>query len=270
MCNINDITAETSGKTFSWWSRLKYNLNLKLVTMATRRNPTQERVVRFFTKTSERTQEHYFDCPCYYLDTLSASDGRNVFREFIKCCYKISRSLNEMFPTYGEYWYDIAVTLNKQDDSYNWTILKSNNPRCVFGNLRCHKNCEALVHTYSHIEISGHALNGKFKSFAGLISSINHRAIVLHNRRDMIALFKVFRFIGATQIMSGGRIFSNTPTTWKNLKFNYGCYLDMCNGQLTAVVLNRINLPTNPHYLMDIDEIIIKRSVKAQLSDLVY
>ena len=270
MSNISDIMAGTSKRKSSWWTQLKYILSVKLVTLITKRNPVQERVVRFFTNTSKTVYEHYFDCPRYYLDTLSEGKRYYVFQSFIKACYKISSKLPKIFPTYGEYWYDIAVTLNKQDGSYNWTILKSNNPRCVFGDLNQSKNCKALTHPCSQIEISGHSLNGKYKKFVDLLSALSHRVVILHHRRDMIALFKVLKFIGITQISYGGRIFPNTPTTWKNLGFTHGYYIDSYNGQLTAISLNRTNLPTNPQSLIDIGEIIIKRNARAYLSDLIY
>lgn len=262
---VDDKTTEVTNRISrqSWFSQLKIRMTMQVVRLFTGYDSTTTRVVRFYVKNTQGTHERYFDCPYY----LAFDPFIKVYKEFTQQCYALSTEIAKMMDVPGDYWYDIRLSINNQ----GWTILKTNNPRCIWGDPIQRKDCSAFAKPVSYIHIFGYGLNSKYKNFLGILSDFGHKTIIVHNRRDMVALFKVMKFVGVSQIERFNKVYPNTPKTWRTLRTDYGYHFGLCNGKLTAFAEPlRNHISSNPDYLMDIDEFIVKRSVKSRILDFLY
>lgn len=214
-------------------------------------NPKSEYIIRFFTCNDEDGMDFDYETP----DNIDLDWN----------CWEIGQDLLKRFGVTGKYFYDVRVT---QD---SWEIVRTNNPRCTLGNPLHRKDCDYLKGTYNpKLTIEGYTLSGNYFRFREILDDLVNKTIIVHSKSDVKAIMRIVRFLGVNQTLKNKRVHPNNPDKPEFCifsKLTFGYKLKRENGQVFLQAVPKSELPTNTDEILDIDELIIKRSLKAMLRD---
>lgn len=250
-----------------WWLRKLYHLN-----------PECERIVRFYTECTDKVADYNFKCTNYTYDLFSC-----LYDDFVETSCEIGKKLMDLYEgVYGEYYYDVKISLQyfqsgspidgyDWDMEYTWEIIETDNPRCVAGSARNRKDCSQFVNKSSSMEIEGYKLNGNYKGLVGLLSDLTGKTVVVHSKSDASAFLRIVKYLGVEYVSINGKQKKNIPSKYgyfSERTFGYQLYMNPQTRQVAVMTVTKNNLPSNCYDLLDIDELIIKRSLKARLRDM--
>lgn len=237
-------------------------------------NPASDRIIRFYTYNDQDGVDFEYEIPRYKFDLTSC-----LYDDFTKVSNEIGQMLLNNFGVAGRYFYDIKVSLHYTQDNcsyrqhydmrYTWDFIKTDNPRCVFGNPANRKDCEYLKSDRTpKLVIEGYTLSGKYCKMADVLNDLANKTLVAHSRADVKALMRIMRFMGVSYVMRNGKFYrlkNNTKAYFSRQTFSY--QLTRINNQtiMCAVPLNQLTV--HPSDILDIDELIVKRTWKAKLRD---
>lgn len=236
---------------------------------------TSERIIRFYTYNDEKGEEFDFKCPNYTYDIMSC-----LYDDFVEVSHEIGEILQEQYGVVGRYFYDVKVSLTYErcgnpfdgydwDMNYSWNILKTDNPRCVLGNPNIRKDCYYLNNFNSKLVIEGYTLSGNYKKLADILSDLVSKTIIVHSKSDAKAVLRIMKFLGVQQVSMGGKYYYNNPDSRAHFsKYRYGYQLDRIDGETVMCIIPRCDVPVTSQEVLDIDEFIVKRSLKARLRDI--
>ena len=243
-------------------------------------DPASDRIIRFYTYNDEEGQDFEYEVPNYKFDLTSC-----LYDDFIKTSNEIGQMLQKNYGIKGRYFYDIKVSLeytkindqlyNAADGvqytlNYTWEILKTDNPRCIFGNPTYRKDCDYLKSAFSpKLMIEGYTLSGNYRKFVDILSDLFSKTIIVHSKADVKALMRIMKFLGVNHVMKGGKFYPNNPNKRAFFsKYVYGYQLGRVNGQTIICAVQSMELPAHPDDILDIDELIVKRTLKSKLRDM--
>lgn len=272
---ITKVPAGTGHHILPWHVKTMANLERWYLNKLYDLNPDCDRIVRFYTFEDCEGRDYFFKCPNYCYDTFS-----NLYEDFVETSDEIGNRLTELFSVTGEYYYDVKITLNyfqtgnptdgyDWDMRYDWVVLKTDNPRCVLGSPIHRKNCSYLRNRNSSLEIRGYKLSGNYKKFSDALWDLSTKTIVVHSKTDAKKLLRVLRFLGVTSLDVNGVIKKNLPTKnnhFTRTTFGYGLY--RVQNHMVACAIHKDNLPANPQQFLDIDEFIVKQTIKSKIRDI--
>lgn len=256
-----------------WYLRFQSNMEWWYVTKILRINPHSQRIIRFYTYSDVEGADWDFKCPRYAYDWDSC-----LYDDFLETCGEIGKALYEMYGVPGNYYYDVKVTLSysqsgNPSDGYDWemehsyVILKTDNPRCVEGKTYTRKDCSYLRNYDSHITICGYHLSGKYRKMVNVLEDLSDKIIVIHSHADAKAFLRIMKFLGVNHIRMGKYRRYNLPAKYGKLtnKF-FGYYLTREDSE---TIINRVPMIYHPTVseVLDIDEFIVKRDLKARIRD---
>lgn len=234
-------------------------------------DPASERIVRFYTYNDEEGTDFEFEVPSYKFDLTNC-----LYDSFVEVATEIGKALMEQFGVVGRYFYDVKVSLSyqKEDQKYVknfwYEVLKTDNPRCVYGNPTHRKDCDYLNSPYkSKVTISGYTLSGNYKRLVDVLGDLATKTIIVHSKADAKAVLRIARFLGVDIISKGGAYYKNNPD--KRALFSkrtFGYALGRENNQTIMYIVHKSQMPINPNDLLDIDELIVKRSLRARIMDM--
>lgn len=280
--NVFDITLVENQNRVTKLSRNRIPWHLRAVSKVERwvlRNiykldPTSERIIRFYTYNDENGEDFDFKCPNYTYDIMSY-----IYDDFVEICHEIGGELQRQYGITGRYFYDVKVTLMYErcgnpfdgydwDVDYSWVILKTDNPRCVLGNPNMRKDCYYLNNFNSKLVIEGYTLSGNYKKFVDVMSDLIGKTLIVHSTADAKALLRILKFLGVSTVQIAGNPYYNNPDRRGFFSRNtYGYQLNRIDEQTVVCAVPKRELPVSVCEVLDIDEFIIKRSLKAQLRD---
>lgn len=250
-----------------WWLRKFYHLN-----------PECERIVRFYTECTDKVADYNFKCTNYTYDLFSC-----LYDDFVETSCEIGKKLMDLYEgVCGEYYYDVKISLQyfqsgspidgyDWDMEYTWEIIETNNPRCVAGSARNRKDCSQFVNKSSRMEIEGYKLNGNYKRLVELLSDLTGKTVIVHSKFDASAFLRIVKYLGVEYVSINGKQKKNIPSKcgyFSERTFGYQLYMNPQTRQVAVMTVTKNNLPSNCYDLLDIDELIIKRSLKARLRDM--
>lgn len=271
--NLSRASKLSQGR-ISWFLCVKANIEKWWLKVIKKLDPLSERVVRIYTYNDETCKIYSFKCPYYTFDRTSY-----LYDDFSKICHKIGETLQRNYKILGKYYYDVKITLNyhtnnlisdtEWDMTYNWEVVKTNNPRCILGNSRHKKDCSYLVNFNSKLTIEGYSLNGDYKQFADVLSDLSDKVIIMHSKYDARAFLRIVKFLGVTTIYLGKKAHYNIPAKYGVFnKIVCGYYLDKVDDSVAVYTIHKNQIvSTNPENILDINEFIVKRSLKSKLKD---
>lgn len=234
-----------------------------------------ERIVRFYTYNDEQGKDFEFKCPQYAYDQFSG-----LYDDTVEVCSEIGQQLQNFYGDIsGRYFYDIKVSLTylktispfngieEWENSYSCEIMNTDNPKCWMGNPKRRRDCRYLTSKASRLTIEGYHLNGRYTRMSEVLSDLVNKVIIVHSVRDARAVLRMLKFLGVHTIKVT-KYHYNNPNKYgafsRNI-FGYGICRE--NGETIAVVMPRSDLPVAPDQILDIDELIVKRDLKARLRD---
>ena len=229
-------------------------------------DPMTERIVRFYTYSNQQGQDFEFECPTYKYDIIDC-----LYDEFVKVSQEVGKKIQTQFGggVPGKYYYDVKIVLSDSEFwFYGWEILKTDNPRCLFGNPMVRKNCSYITNQNSRLMIDGYYLSGNYKSFAGVLSELIGKTIVVHSKYDAKALLRILKFFGVGTVKVADSMYYNNPN--KRCYFSRNAYsyrLAREGGQTVIRLIPKNELAVAWWEVLDIDEFIVKRSLRARLRD---
>lgn len=234
-------------------------------------DPMTERIVRFYTYNDEEGADFEFEVPSYKFDLTSC-----LYDGFVETATEIGKALLEQFGVAGRYFYDVKVSLSYQKENQKYVrnfwykVLKTDNPRCIYGNPAHRKDCDYLSSpNKSKVTISGYTLSGNYKRLVDVLGDLATKTIIVHSKADAKAVLRIARFLGVDIVSKGGAYYRNNPD--KRAIFNkstFGYALGRKNDQTIMYIVHKSQMPINSNDLLDIDELIIKRSWRARLLDM--
>lgn len=234
-------------------------------------DPASERIIRFYTYNDEDGTDFEFEVPSYKFDLANC-----LYDSFVEVATEIGKSLMEQFGIVGRYFYDVKVSLSYQKENQKYVknfwyeVLKTDNPRCVYGNPTHRKDCDYLNSPYkSKVTISGYTLSGNYKRLVDVLGDLATKTIIVHSKADAKAVLRIARFLGVDIISKGGAYYKNNPDKYALFsKRTFGYALGRENNQTVMYIVHKSQMPINPNDLLDIDELIVKRSLRARIMDM--
>lgn len=268
--NVFDITLNENFSRLEKMSRNRIGWHLRAASSVERWwlksikgiDPASERTIRFYTQGNNKYE---FKCSNYTYDLTSG-----LYDDFLEAAIEVGQYLQEHFGVDGEYFYDVKVTLSyeKFSVSHTWEVIKTDNPRCALGNHKYRKDCRYLGNFNSKLVIEGYSLSGNYRRFADVLSDLVSKTIIVHSKSDAKALLRIMKFLGVQQVQIGNNQYYNSPDRRAYFsKLRYGYQLNIVDGETTICVVPQRNLPVESYEIIDIDEFIVKRSIKSRLRD---
>lgn len=241
-------------------------------------DPLSERVIRFCTYNDDTDWNFEYDVPRYAFD-----DACDVYDEFCEVSEHIGQFMLALWSNIrGNYYYDVRVSISYsnpeyKDDyliyfiKYNWEILETDHPRILCSNAHTRRDCHwmRVPFRYSRLSIEGYDINGQYRRFVDLLCELSNKTILVHSQSDVKALMRVFRYLGVKHLKKNDRFYVNNP--YKRAffsKFTPAYRLERIEGDWVLVALSLFDVPSNTEQVLDIDELIVYRSLKARLRDL--
>lgn len=258
-----------------WYLRIKSRLQRWYLRSIKKLDPYAERIIRFYTYNDDDGEEYDFKCPQYAFDLTSC-----LYDDFVEACHEIGESIQKHYGVVGKYFYDVKVTLSysqvgnpldgiEWEMDWDWKILKTDNPRCTAGNSRLRKDCEYLGNYDSRLMIEGYSLSGDYKRFADVLSALTSKVVVMHSVSDSRAFLRIMKFLGVTTVYTGTIAHYNAPVRYG--KFNRSAvayYLDRIDDTTSVCTMRKCALVSvSAENILDIDEFIVKRSLKSRYKD---
>lgn len=270
-CAVN--TKPTPKVRLPWFLRLQSKIQSWWVRNIVGINPNTQRIIRFYTYNDEQGIDFDFKCPHYTYDYNSC-----LYDDFLEVCENIGETIQSMYGIPGNYYYDVKVTLEyvREGDpvnGYDWSmkhyynILKTDNPRCVEGKNFIRKDCSYLRNCDSHLTICGYHLSGKYHRMSEVLEDLATKIIVIHSHSDAKAFLRIMKFLGVNHIQMGSHCRYNLPAKYGKLTRRFfGYYLTREDSDTIIHRMPTSYYPTVSEVL-DIDEFIIKRDLRARLRD---
>lgn len=249
-----------------WYLTIKSRLEKWWLKNIKKLDPTTERIVEFYTYNDELGKDFDFECPKYTFDLSDSS-----YNDFIKTCCTIGEYLQKHYGIVGRYYYKVKITLDYQkvegDIKPEWKLLKTDNPRCALGNPRCKRDCNYVSNFNSKLVIEGYSLSGNYKQLDDILTDLSKKIVIMHSKYDSRAFLRIVKFLGVNTICIGDYFHYNSPVRYGVFSDNlYSYHLHRTNK--TVSVHTRDNLVlTAPENILDINEFIVKRSLKSKLRD---
>ncbi len=253
----------TIGNVEKWMLKNIYNLD-----------PTSERIIRFYTYNDEQGEDFDFKCPNYTYDLTSC-----LYDDFCETCNTVGKYIQEHFGVTGRYFYDVKVGLEYErigspvmgyewNMNFDWEILDTDNPRCVLGNPSKRRDCYYLSNFNSKLTIDGYTLSGNYRKFSDVLSDLVSKTIIVHSKSDAKAILRIMKFLGVSSVQIGNKEHYNNPEIRGFFSRNtFGYQLDRIEDQTVICAIPKRHLPVDTEFILDIDEFIVKRSLKARLRD---
>lgn len=238
-------------------------------------NPASDRIIRFYTYNDQNGQDFEYEIPCYKFDLTSC-----LYDDFTKVSNEIGQILLDNFGVIGRYFYDIKVSLHyiqadhptkeEYQMEYSWEFIKTDNPRCVFGNPTYRKDCEYLKSTRSSkLVIDGYFLSGKYNRMVDVLNDLANKTLIVHSKSDVKALLRIMKFMGVSYIMKAGKFYrlrNNSKGFFSKQVFSY--QMARVNNQTVMCAVHINQLAAHTDDVLDIDELIVKRTWKAKIRDM--
>ncbi len=280
--NVFDITLKEnldrverlSRNRVPWHLRMVGNVERWMLENIYKLDPTAERIVRFYTYNDEKGEDYDFKCPNYTYDLMSC-----LYDDFVEVAHEIGKIIQTSYGIAGRYYYDVKITLiyekvgnpldgEEWDMRYTWKILGTDNPRCVAGNPFRRKDCYYLNNFNSKLTIEGYTLSGNYRELADVLNDLVNKTIIIHSTQDARALFRIMKFLGVKTVMFGNNSHYNSVRRALFNKTTFSYRLDRIDNCTTLMAVRRRDLSVSPQEVLDIDEFIVRRSIKARLKDL--
>lgn len=270
-CLIN--TKPTPKVRLPWYLRLQGKVERWYVSKVKGINPYNQRIIRFYTYNDEQGIDFDFKCPRYTYDYDSC-----LYDDFLEVCGEIRKAIHDMYGIPGNYYYDVKVTLEYSQvgnplDGLEWTmehyydILKTDNPRCVEGKTYTRKDCSYLKNTDSHVTICGYHLNGRYHKFVNVLEDLADKIVVVHSHADAKAFLRIMKFLGVNHIRMGKARRYNLPAKYGKLTTKFFGYYLVREDSETVICRMPLSYHPTVSEVLDIDEFIVKRDLKARLRD---
>ena len=236
-----------------------------------------DRVLRFYTYNDRNHQDFEFIVPKYVSDLRTC-----LYSAFVKAGYAVGQIIKDEFGIKGTYLYDVQVTIESSESflhnnlgviqnnlSFSWQILRTNNPRCVFGDPTVRKDCSYLNQPLeSKLTIEGYRLSGNYQDIMDVVSDLVTRTVITHNQEDVLALMKITKFLGATAVVNGHIVYKNEPHRVACFSPDaFGFRLDKLDGRVVVKTIRKGVMNTAPEDVLDIDELIVRRSLSSILRE---
>lgn len=236
-----------------------------------------DRVLRFYTYNDMEHQDFEFIVPKYVSDL-----GTCLYSAFVKAGNVIGKTIRDEFGIKGAYQYDVQVTIESSEDflhndsdiiqnnlSFSWRILRTDNPRCVFGDPTVRKDCSYLNQPLeSKLTIDGYVLSGNYQEIMDVVSDLATRTVITHSQEDVLALMKITKFLGAVAVSNGPIVYKNEPHRVAHFSPDaFGFRLDKVDGRITLKAIRKEVMNTAPEDVLDIDELIVRRSLSSILKE---
>ncbi len=101
-----------------------------------------------------------------------------------------------------------------------------------------------------------------------LLENMINNVVLVHSKLDAKAFLKISKFLGVKIIVFKDRTYTNVPTKSNHFSNQYfGYHIINHNGKAAVEIVNADVIRSGCYSLLDIDEFIVKRSVKARLQD---
>lgn len=236
-----------------------------------------DRVLRFYTYNDMEHQDFEFIVPKYVSDLVTC-----LYSAFVKAGNVIGKTIRDEFGIKGAYQYDVQVTIEPSKDflyndsdiiqnnlSFSWRILRTDNPRCVFGDPTVRKDCSYLNQPLeSKLTIDGYVLSGNYQEIMDVVSDLATRTVITHSQEDVLALMEITKFLGAVAVSNGPIVYKNEPHRVAHFSPGaFGFRLDKVNGRITLKAIRKEVMNTAPEDVLDIDELIVRRSLSSILKE---
>ena len=235
-------------------------------------NPAAERLVRIYTYNDEEGMNYDYKVPNY---TYDLSNG--LYNDFLMVADEVGSIIFDTYNIPGRYFYDVLLNVNydqcvtddfqvEQRFTYGYRIIRTDNPRCSQGNPKYRKDCTYITDWDSHLTIEGYKLSGKYSNLAQVLKDLATKTVIVHSKSDAKALLKILKFLGVNHAYIGNKRRYNTPNQINLFsKYVYGYQLFREDGETLVDILRRDQISTGITDVMDIDELIIGKSLKARL-----
>lgn len=235
-------------------------------------NPAAQRLIRVYTYNDEDGMNYDYSVPNYTYDLTCG-----MYDDFLVVADQVSSEIYDKFDIPGRYFYDVLLSVYydqcdtnrftvEQRFTYNYKIIKTDNPRCSLGNPKYRKDCSYIIDCDSHITIEGYKLSGKYTNFAQVLQDLATKTIIVHSKSDAKNLLKILKFLGIKHVYIGDRCKYNTPNKVNRFSRNvYGYQLFRQDNHIYVDILRKDLISTLPTDVMDIDEFIVGKSLRARL-----